>query len=607
MKRTLLTFLVTIILLLSIVMPTFAQNSAPEGVTVNCDNGTTIENGVEVIINQMRSGFTYTATAVGINGFDPVLAVLDVSTGDGLCSDDEAAAGRYAANLPSSGSVTASSLSSQVTFNQNSSSTFADVALVVGGFGNQTGEFLLILEGMAATSADGAGDAFSVNITPGMVDSGVPLSMVMLTRGTASVDPLMYLADAGTSDVAVDGNGDAVLCDDAGDPSRCYGTGVRLDNYNVTIATGTLPGWQYDAMLTTTVEGLQLDSDRNNNYLTYYMTSYQGQTEGQYLLVFHMGITDSVSQAGDSNNVTTQNSGGNSSSGGLSDSQEQQGNQSQAQPTQAPFASNDNAPEGVTVNCDNGATIDNGVEVIINQMRSGFTYTATAVGINGFDPVLAVLDVSTGDGLCSDDEASAGRYAANLPSSGRVTASNLSSQVTFNQSSSSTFADVALVVGGFGNQAGEFLLILEGMAATSADGAGDSFSVNITPGMTNSGVPLSMYMLTRGTASVDPLMYLADAGTSDVAVDGNGDAVLCDDAGDPSRCYGTGVRLDNYNVTIATGTLPGWQYDAMLTTTVEGLQLDSDRNNNYLTYYMTSYQGQTEGQYLLVFHMGITD
>jgi len=83
-----------------------------------------------------------------------------------------------------------------------------------------------------------------------------------------------------------------VLCDDAGDPSRCYGTGVRLDNYNVTIATGTLPGWQYDAMLTTTVEGLQLDSDRNNNYLTYYMTSYQGQTEGQYLLVFHMGITD---------------------------------------------------------------------------------------------------------------------------------------------------------------------------------------------------------------------------------------------------------------------------------------------------------------------------
>mgnify|MGYP000266773046 CR=1 FL=1 len=160
MKRTLLTFLVTTILLLSIVMPTFAQNSAPEGVTVNCDNGTTIENGVEVIINQMRSGFTYTATAVGINGFDPVLAVLDVSTGDGLCSDDEAAAGRYAANLPSSGSVTASSLSSQVTFNQNSSSTFADVALVadVEARGLLAEQRAIHVEEGRASRANGAGD-----------------------------------------------------------------------------------------------------------------------------------------------------------------------------------------------------------------------------------------------------------------------------------------------------------------------------------------------------------------------------------------------------------------------------------------------------------------
>jgi hypothetical protein len=75
---------------------------------------------------------------------------------------------------------------------------------------------------------------------------------------------------------------------------------------------------------------------------------------------------------------------------------------------------------GMSVTCDNGASFDNGVEVIVNQMRSGFTYTATAIGLNGFDPVLAVLDANTGQGLCSDDESSASRYSANLPTTGLV-------------------------------------------------------------------------------------------------------------------------------------------------------------------------------------------
>ncbi|NUQ03487.1 MAG: hypothetical protein HUU31_06355 [Anaerolineae bacterium] len=219
--------------------------------TVTCNDGTTFDNGVEVIVNQMRSGFTYTATAVGLNGFDPVLAVLDTSTGSGLCSDDTSDARRYAANLPTTGSVPASSLSAQVNFSQNSSSAFADISLVVGGYGNQSGEFILILEGMAVTDADGAGDAFSINITPGMATSGVPLSLYMLTRGTSGVDPLMFQAMPGTSDPVTDSAGNQIYCDDSGDSGLCYDTGFRLDNYNVTIATGTLPGWQYDAMLTT--------------------------------------------------------------------------------------------------------------------------------------------------------------------------------------------------------------------------------------------------------------------------------------------------------------------------------------------------------------------
>ncbi len=589
MKR----YLILLFLFTLMVAPGALQAQTPSGMSVTCDNGSSFDNGVEVIVTQMRSGFNYTATAVGLNGFDPVLAVLDTSTGNGLCSDDEASASRYGANLPTTGRVNPSNLSAQVTFSQNSSSTFADVSLVVGGYGNQSGEFLLIREGMGVTAADGAGDAFSVNLTPGMVASGVPLSVYMITRGTSGVDPLIYQSDSNLNPIT-DTNGNYISCDDAGDSSNCWGSSTNLSNSSITIGSGTLPGWQYDAMLTESLSNLSLSSDRTQNYYTFVMTSYQQSTQGQYLLVFHIGESDTVS------------TNGGSSSGGLTGgSEETSSGNNQTAPTPIPPNNNSSAglSSGMSVTCDNGSSFDNGVEVIVTQMRSGFNYTATAVGLNGFDPVLAVLDTSTGNGLCSDDEASASRYAANLPTSGQVNPSNLSAQVTFSQNSSSTFADVSLVVGGYGNQSGEFLLILEGMGVTAADGAGDAFSVNLTPGMVASGVPLSVYMITRGTSGVDPLIYQSDSSLN-ALTDSSNNYIACDDAGDSSTCWGTSTNLSNSSVTIGSGTLPGWNYDAMLTLPLSGLRLNSDRTQNYYTFVMTSYQQSTQGQYLLVFHIG---
>jgi len=266
------------------------------GVSVSCTNGASFENGIEVIVNQMRAGFTYTATAVGVNGFDPVLAVVDGATGDFLCSDDENGASSYAANLPTANAARSST--AQVNFIHNDSSGFRDISLVVGGFGNQTGEFVLILEGMAVTGADGAGDPFSINLTPGMVASGVPLSVYMLTRGQSGVDPLVFLANAADDLTPAVIDGEQVTCDDAG-TSLCFGTGFALDNYSVTIGSGTLPGWQYDAMLSLAIDGIALDPNPVNNYLTFVMTSFNQSSEGQYLLAFHIGMTD----AGGGSNV----------------------------------------------------------------------------------------------------------------------------------------------------------------------------------------------------------------------------------------------------------------------------------------------------------------
>jgi hypothetical protein len=87
-----------------------------------------------------------------------------------------------------------------------------------------------------------------------------------------------------------DANGNDIYCDDAGDATLCYGSSTALTNYSVTINSGTLPGWQYDAMLEVPVAGTQLFNDPSMNYLSFLMTSYQGQSQGQYLLVFHGGL-----------------------------------------------------------------------------------------------------------------------------------------------------------------------------------------------------------------------------------------------------------------------------------------------------------------------------
>ena len=578
--------------------PAALHAQVPSGYSVNCDDGSSFDNGVEIIINQMRSGFTYTATAVGLNGFDPVLAVLDTSTGTGLCSDDASSASRYAANLPTSGRVPASNLSSQVRFNQNSNSTFADVSLVVGGYGNQTGEFILILEGMAVTSGDGAGDVFSVNLTPGMVASGVPLTLYMLTRGDGQVDPYIYEVDSNLN-ARSDNNGNLVACDDAGNTSLCWGNSVNLSDSSVTIATGTLPGWQYDAMLDLNISNMQLSTDRSQNYLNFAMsTSPQVTTEGQYLLVFNIGITEASSSGGGNNGGTggnnNTNNTNNSNNGGTTGGSESGTNQS----TQTD--SNTGTSSGMSVSCEDGTGFDNGVEVILYDLPTGVTYRVTAIGMNGFDPVLAVLEAETGEGGCSDDDETGAEYSANLPTTGEVAASNLSSHIFFTPPGSGTLS-VSLVVGGFGNASGDFLLIVEGMSIDENETAGDAISLNLTSGMVNSGDPVTVYMLTAAGSNLDP--YIVQT-TPDLTplTDNSGNTIACDDAGG-SSCVNT-PDLSDFGIGLPEGNLPGWQYDAMLTSSLRGITLNSERTQNYYTFVADmSPATSVTGEYVLAFHI----
>lgn len=256
----------------------------PMGRSVTCDTGGSFSNGIPVTVVQMRANSNYTATAVGINGFDPVLAVLDENN-RGLCNDDNRGAAYYDAQLPTTGYVAPSGLTAQVQFNTFNAPAFSDITLVVGGFNDATGEFLLILEGMTASAADNAGDPFSVEITPGMIASGVAPSAYMIAV-TNVFDPLMRLID-GSFNQLIDAQGTPILCDDAGNPNLCYGPGFALNNSYVSRTQNRrLPGGTLDAMLT-----VPLQPGMEGGFINFLMTRTQN-TFGDYVVVFHFGIGD---------------------------------------------------------------------------------------------------------------------------------------------------------------------------------------------------------------------------------------------------------------------------------------------------------------------------
>ncbi|MDQ7035605.1 MAG: hypothetical protein Q9P01_12450 [Anaerolineae bacterium] len=108
----------------------------------------------------------------------------------------------------------------------NNSGSFADITLTVGGFGGMGGEFLVIVEGMVATSNDGAGDPFSLYVSPALLESGVTPTAYNIAV-TNVFDAVITLVD-GDYNLMQDEAGSAIYCDDAGNTSLCWGESAPL-------------------------------------------------------------------------------------------------------------------------------------------------------------------------------------------------------------------------------------------------------------------------------------------------------------------------------------------------------------------------------------------
>jgi hypothetical protein len=273
----------------------YVAPDGPVGVDVTCPDGRQITNGIKITVVQMRTGFDYTATAIGMNGFDPVLAVLDPRGRAALCNDDERGAANYSADLPTTGYIPPASTTSQVPF-RNVGSGFSDVSLVVGGFNEgDEGEFVLVLEGMAYTELDNVGDPFAMEITPGMIASGVDPTIYMVSV-TDRLDPYISMIDT-EYNMYVDEKGNQIwYCDDAGNSDYCYGNSTTMVGSYISRASNrpNLGGYGLDAMLTLPLEA-------GDEFFTVHalMHSSQFRTYGNYLVAFHLAIGNPVGSRAD--------------------------------------------------------------------------------------------------------------------------------------------------------------------------------------------------------------------------------------------------------------------------------------------------------------------
>lgn len=253
------------------------------------------DNAAQVIVAGMRSGSNYQATVIGLDGFDPMLqiSIVDFEGGDDPidCNDDSDDASDYEVSLPDIGTVTGVSTDSHITFGQNTGESFANIGLTVGGYDGTSGEFLLILEGMAVTSSDNVGDPFVIPITRSILDSSEPIHVYMIGEDS-NLDPLVGVVEV-TEDTDLDNpdfaslGGSDLTCDDAGQDNRCFGRTDSLERAEIISGGRRISADQFDAVLI-----LPPDEYLNaySNLPLFLFGSYNQETTGDYTLIFRMSI-----------------------------------------------------------------------------------------------------------------------------------------------------------------------------------------------------------------------------------------------------------------------------------------------------------------------------
>ncbi|PJF27741.1 MAG: hypothetical protein CUN53_02910 [Phototrophicales bacterium] len=258
-----------------------------------CANGTNFNNAV-ILYGTLEPG-AYTVTALGLNGFDPKLAVVDEDTGaEYACVDDSQSAATFTAALPTTGATTPSSFNAQAVLNFKHEPV--NLVFYVAGFADGYGDSLLVIEGLSISGSEvNGGDIFSLYVTPFMTSSETPITAYMIGADDL-IDPVMDVVDA---ELVVFDFGDGPLtCDDSG-RSRCYGNSVSLMGSSVNAVDAD----DFDPYINLpwNIVGLEADQD---GYLNYLFRSFGNS--GAYIAAFHFGTAEPAAVTAPPSSVSAQ-------------------------------------------------------------------------------------------------------------------------------------------------------------------------------------------------------------------------------------------------------------------------------------------------------------
>lgn len=250
---------------------------------IECDTGEEVRGGVQFSFIAVNPGFSYTATAIGIDGFDPVVTV-ETRPGIGTCNDDNSAVLGSRVDVPGYGNVFSTSTSAQVRFTSPGQGNPINIS--VGSFNDAPGRFVLIIEGLAISPFTEL-DGFSVRVPRAAQEE--PLGVYMVARYT-DLDPYMYIAAGeGLNDAyspegdffpdLIDFNqvfGPIYECDDAGVGACDFSPNFESGNILISNGSSYNPG-SVDA-------GLMLVPNTTDPIL-YVLGSLNGSSGGTYAIL----------------------------------------------------------------------------------------------------------------------------------------------------------------------------------------------------------------------------------------------------------------------------------------------------------------------------------
>jgi S1-C subfamily serine protease len=216
--------------------------------------------------------------------------------------------------------------------------------------------------------------------------------------------------------------------------------------------------------------------------------------------------------------------------------------------------------ENVALRCGSEGATDSAFTV--TALLAPGSYRATLIGMQQFDPLLAV------DGVCTPDNSAAREYVADFSRAGTGTGpvygTARSTQIEFQVPATEQGASaVQFTIGGQDGSAGEFIFILEG-AKLSAQLNANPYSIALTDSLASSEIALNAYML-GVSDNLDPALVAGQLGESafNPFEFPAGSPIACGNAG--SECWGDNASLvDSSVVEAGANNYRGESADAML-------------------------------------------